>query len=310
MSEFQDSPERAQPAGDHAGASGVDGLRLPAAVMAHVAELREEREEDGELERHGDWAILVDVGAAYRDSLDSLPRAEEVQAPYRTVRSELADLDLDEITAHSGWGVRPLEAVAWRHALLRSRPGYNSLQPLAVRGPHVRAIASWKASGATIADLDPSSTATAWLRAGVSLADIASWENAGLGEFLDHPGLSAFASGWGTPRYAAELETIWRHAAASGNVQGPCSALELGFMMLFVNVCPPALARYLNMCAPRTVTAEEAIAYFRSFLLYQNDRRYEYRDACEQGLTVDEMRIRHARDVTRRQRSSTAGPTQ
>ncbi|GID29137.1 hypothetical protein [Paractinoplanes brasiliensis] len=308
MSEFQDCPEHVQPAGDHAGAPGVDGLRLPAAVMAHVAELRKERKKDDEPEPHGDWAMLVDVGAAYHDSPDSLPRTDEMQALHRTVRSELADLDLDEITAHNGWDLRPLEAVAWRHALLRSQPGYNTLQPLAVRGTHVRAIASWKAAGATITDLDPYDPATAWLRAGVPLDDIALWENAGHGKFLDRPNLSAFVGGWGTLQYAAELETIWQRATAAGAVQGPCRALELGFMMLFVNVGPPALARYLDMCAPHTVTAQEATAYFRSFLLYQNDRWYEYRDACEQGLTVDEMRIRHARDVARRHRSSTVEP--
>src|SRR5689334_14860914 len=105
MSDFQHSPERVQPAGDHAGAPGIDGLRLPTAVMAHMAELREGRDKDEEFEHHGDWAILVDVGAAYQNSPDNLPRTDEVQALYRTVRSELAGLDLDEITTHRGWGV-------------------------------------------------------------------------------------------------------------------------------------------------------------------------------------------------------------
>ncbi|GAA1589772.1 hypothetical protein [Actinoplanes couchii] len=309
MTDFQDFSYRAEPAACRTSAAGVDGAGLPAAVLAHVAELREDqRQNAGHSAAGGDWEILVNVGAAYHDSADNLPCSAEVQAPYRTVRSDLVGLDLDEIAAHDGWGVRPLEAVAWRYVLLRSRPGFNSLQPLAVRAPHVRAIASWKAAGATIADLDPSGSAAAWLRAGVALGEVASWENAGLAEVLDQPGLAAFAGGWGTPQYAADLEAIWRHAAAAGNVDGPCRALELGFMMLFVNVCPPALARYLGMCAPRAITAEEAIAYFRSFLLYQNDRWYEFRDACEQGLTVDEMRMRHARDVIRLHRSSTAEP--
>jgi hypothetical protein len=231
-----------------------------------------------------------------------------VQALHRTARSELADLELDEITTHGGWGVRPLEAAAWRHALLRHQPGYNSLQPLAVRRPHLQAIASWKAAGGTLVDLDPSTRAAAWLRVGVRLDDVTTWETAGLGTFLEQPALTASVGEWGTPQYLADLETIWRHAAISGNAEGPCSALELGFSMLFVNVGPPALSRYLEMCAPRTVTAEEAAAYFRSFLLYQDDRWHEYRDACEQGITVDQMRIRHARGVvSRRQaRRSTA----
>lgn len=271
---------------------------IPAEVTAHLIAFGEWELGPGDwpICRQG-WQVLLDVGTAFHGTTDNLPRTDDREALGRTVNSGYQDHETRTLLVDGDrWGVTPLEVVAWRHALLASHDGYNSLQPLAVRLPHVRAIASWKAAGRRLEDLDPSSREGTWLRLGVPLEDIRLWEDAGVDP--NQRGLAAFVAEQGHPRYAKRLEEIWQAAVTAGHAAGEVDSFLLGFMMLFVDATEATFRRFLDGRAPWAVTCDGAVAYFRSFLVFQDDRWNEEMAAAGQGITVTEMRIRNAWSAT------------
>jgi hypothetical protein len=265
--------------------------RVPADVAAKAARRSSYYKFDGAQPDNVAWRALLGAGAEFHGTADNLPTADEDgwQLESRARRYEEEAVLSDYATY-----VTPQEVLAWRAALLVGQPGYNPLQPVALRLAHVRAIASWKKRGRTIADIDPTDIETICLRIGICLEDLPSWNDDLTRGVLSQPEFAAFVAEGGTPEYAADLTRIWREAREAGQVDGLCSVYHLGFMMRFAGYLSSALPHYLSMCAPREIGMSEIATYFLRTVEYQDEPWHEVRDAALHGLSVVEWRIRDA----------------